>query len=177
MQKVNRTTGHGPLSSTNIITRQNEDNLRLIMIHTMMSILDTMAFSCARMTPSMQISQPPAEIYALTIELAGVEDKHSYHHLDINTLLSLCHVSRLFHALTIPVLYSSIDLPSFNAIRKLEVRKANPRLLHHTRAIFFTSAVWLAQIVSIVPGATEFQRLCRPALIAGQFYISFQGLV
>jgi hypothetical protein len=108
----------------------------------------------------MQISQPPPEIYALIIELAGV---HAYHHLDINTLLSLCYVSKLFHALTTPILYSSIELPSFNAIRKLEqVRKANPRLLHHIRAIFFTSdipAVWLAQTISIVQEATGLQRL------------------
>ena len=108
-------------------------------------------------------SQPSVEIYVNIIEIAGrVEDhrKASHHDLDINTL-----VSKFFHALVTPILYSSIELATYETILKLErASKANPRLLRHTRSLLFTSgnlrlpAGWFAQ--AIAPGATELQRLC-----------------
>lgn len=115
--------------------------------------------------------QLPAEIYAIIIELAGIEDRQAYHRLDINTLLSFRLVSKFLHALASPILYSSIKLPTHEAILKLErLSKANPRLLCHTRTLFFTSGHcslnmgvgWLAQAIAqgAIGGAIGLQRIC-----------------
>jgi hypothetical protein len=123
--------------------------------------------------PSSNYPQPPAEIYTTIIELAAIDsDRRTYHrhHLDTDTLLSLCLVSKFIYALATPILYSFIELSSHEAIVKLErLSRTNPRLLHHTRTLLFVcghlriATGWLAQ--TIAQGAVGLERLC----IAGSF--------